>query len=97
MDLQSVVYTDNTRAQEMSGKHKINNRTAQIDRHYHFVRDRIEVGDITVLYIDRKENRADIYIKGLPCAYPDVFNPFTFGQPIQLTTQLIDNEVEKGY
>ena len=96
VDIPSVIYTDNTGAQEIAENHKINDRTAHIDRHYHFVRERIEAGDITVLHIDGKKNPADICTKGLPRAHLDVLNPLIFGQPIQPTTQLIDNEAEKG-
>ena len=75
INVPSVVFTDNTGANDVAENHKINDRTAYIDRHYHFVREKIEEGDITVLHIDGKKNPADICTKGLPRAHLDVLNP----------------------
>jgi hypothetical protein len=78
-EIPSVIFTDNTGATDIAENHKINDRTAHIDRHYHYVRERIEEGDIAVLHIDGNKNPADICTKGLPQAHRELLCKFIYG------------------
>jgi hypothetical protein len=41
-------------------------RTKHIDLDIHFVRERVQLGDLSVLHVPTEEQYADIMTKGLP-------------------------------
>ena len=43
-----------------------NARTKHIEVHYHYVRERFSVGEISLAYVPTQENIADLLTKALP-------------------------------
>ena len=74
-----AIRCDNTGAIDISENHRINDRSKHIDIHYHFVRELVEAGTITVLHIDGKDNLADVCTKALPKDILDHLCPPIFG------------------
>ena len=62
-----VVIREDNKACQMFADHAGNfSRTKHIDVRYHFVRERVERGDIRVDYVSTDEQVADIFTKALP-------------------------------
>jgi len=66
LEVPAALFTDNTGAIDIASKAKINDRTKHIDIQYHYVREQVMAGNVTLLHIDGTENIADICTKGLP-------------------------------
>ena len=62
----TVIYEDNNGAIELSKNAKNHNRTKHIDIAYHFVRERVHSGELSVIHCPTAEMTADIMTKGLP-------------------------------
>jgi hypothetical protein len=62
----SLVYTDNISAVYMSGNPVNHQRTKHIEIDIHFVREKVQRGQIRVLHIPLRHNFSDIFTKGLP-------------------------------
>ncbi|KAI0998282.1 hypothetical protein K3495_g9913 [Podosphaera aphanis] len=62
----SALATDNSAAIDLAHNPKIIEATKQKDICYHFIRELIENGSITLLHVPSAENLADICTKGLP-------------------------------
>ncbi|KAI1001438.1 Retrovirus-related Pol polyprotein from transposon TNT 1-94 [Podosphaera aphanis] len=65
-DIPATLSSDNTAAIHLAHNPKINDATKHIDMAYHFVRELIEDGLLTLHHIPTDENLADICTKGLP-------------------------------
>ena len=65
-DVPSALHCDNTGAIDMAHNPRISDRSKHIDIQYHFVRELIDNGTLTMLYIETAKNLADICTKGLP-------------------------------
>lgn len=65
-DVPSALFCDNTAAIDLSHNPKLNDRTKHIDIAYHFVRQYVEAGTITLLHVSSNKNLADICTKALP-------------------------------
>jgi hypothetical protein len=59
---------DNNGAIALARDDRYHARTKHIDIRYHFIRERIESGDILLDYIHTSENAADMFTKGLHSA-----------------------------
>ena len=64
-DIPNAIISDPNSAIDITNNVKINNRSIHIDIAYHFTREQVEAGNITVLYVQSSENIADICTKGL--------------------------------
>ncbi|MGH3053371.1 MAG: Ty1/Copia family ribonuclease HI, partial [Gaiellaceae bacterium] len=62
----STVFEDNTGALGMAKSPKLTPRNRHIAVKYHFFRSHVHDGAIEVVKIDTKEQKADIFTKGLP-------------------------------
>ena len=60
------IFTDNQSAMEVARNPVFHARTKHIEVHYHYVRERIHVGDIDLLYVPTQCNVGDIFTKALP-------------------------------
>ncbi|KAJ4792962.1 Pol [Rhynchospora pubera] len=67
LDFQKVpILCDNTSAILISKNPVLHSRTKHIEIRHHFIRDHVEKGDVELVYIDTKEQIADIFTKPLP-------------------------------
>lgn len=64
-EVPSALASDNTAAIELAHNPKINDASKHIDIAYHFTRERIEDGSLSLLHVPSEENLADICTKGL--------------------------------
>lgn len=64
-DIPSATFCDNQAADDIAHNPKINDRTKRIDIAYHFSREQVESGNITLLHVASKDNLADICTKSL--------------------------------
>ena len=64
-DSPTHIYEDNQSAIEISKNPKHHDRTKHIDVCHHFVRERVAMNEIAVLYCPTDEMTADIMTKGL--------------------------------
>jgi hypothetical protein len=62
----TVAYCDNVSAVYMSANPVHHKRTKHIELDIHFVRERVQLGDLRVLHVPTGEQYADIMTKGLP-------------------------------
>ncbi|UYV62815.1 hypothetical protein LAZ67_2002020 [Cordylochernes scorpioides] len=60
-----TIFCDNRAAIEFSKNNIENNRSKHIDIRYHYIREKVNSGDIHVNYISTNDNLADIFTKGL--------------------------------
>jgi hypothetical protein len=68
LDRSTVVYCDNVSAVYLSVNPVQHRRTKHIEIDIHFVRDKVQVGEVRVLHIPTASQYADIFTKGLPTA-----------------------------
>jgi len=59
---------DNKSALKLTKNPEFHGRTKHINIRHHFIRECVERGEITLVWIARKENPADIFTKALPKA-----------------------------
>ena len=62
----TLVYCDNVSAVYLSTNPVQHLRTKHVEIDLHFVRDRVAVGDVRILYVPTTSQFADIFTKGLP-------------------------------
>jgi hypothetical protein len=67
------LYCDNTGAVAMGLNPKFHGRTKHIGVRHHFIRERVESGEINFLNIRTHDNAADLFTKGLPQSKHDGF------------------------
>ena len=61
----TALFTDNTSAIELAKNPKLNDATKHINIAYHFIREQIKLGTLTLLHILSAEYLADICTKAL--------------------------------
>ena len=67
IDEQSMnLYIDNQAAIHMTKHRVLSSRTKHIDTRFHFIREHIDNGTITPLYIKTEDNVSDVLTKALP-------------------------------
>ena len=64
-DLPTVLHEDNQGAIEISRNPRFHSRTKHIDVTFHFIRERITLNEIRVVYYPSSDMLADIMTKGL--------------------------------
>jgi hypothetical protein len=64
-DIPNAIMSDSNSAIDITDNPKINHRSKQIDIPYHFTREQVEAGNITVLYVPSVENLSGTCTKGL--------------------------------
>lgn len=60
------LFMDNMSAIRLVKNPEFHKRTKHIDIKYHFIRERVEMGDLAVQYVPSQEQRADIFTKPFP-------------------------------
>ena len=63
---ETTLFVDNQSAIQLVKNPVFHKRTKHIDIHYHFVRERVDMGDVLVKYVPSEKQRADIFTKALP-------------------------------
>ncbi|KAF4622418.1 hypothetical protein D9613_009127 [Agrocybe pediades] len=62
----STIFSDNQAALSIARHPEFHARTKHIDIAYHFLRDLVNDGTITMVYVNTEYNVADVFTKGLP-------------------------------
>jgi Reverse transcriptase (RNA-dependent DNA polymerase) len=62
----STIFTDNQAAISISHHPEHHSRTKHIDIAHHFLRDLITNGTLNTIYVNTRDNLADLFTKGLP-------------------------------
>jgi transposase InsO family protein len=62
----STIFTDNQAAISISHHPEFHARTKHIDIAHHFLRDLISDGTLNTVYVNTRDNLADLFTKGLP-------------------------------
>jgi hypothetical protein len=66
-DFKSVpIMCDNTSAISISRNPVQHSKTKHIDVRHHFIRDHVEKGDVSLIYVSTDKQLADIFTKPLP-------------------------------
>ena len=73
VDKATVSYCDNVSAVYMSKNPVHHKRTKNIELVIHFVRERVQLGDLRVLHVPTGEQYADVMTKGLPTSTFEAF------------------------
>ncbi len=61
-----VIWCDNTSALALASNLVFHDRTKHIEVDYHFIREKIVRGDISIQFISTDDQIADIFTKALP-------------------------------
>ena len=64
--LATTIYTDSQSALAVARNPIFHARTKHIEVHYHYVRERLSAGEISLAYVPTHDNLADLFIKALP-------------------------------
>ena len=64
-DIPSALSYDNNSANDLAHNPRVGDRSKHIDVQYHFTREPVERGELTILRIDSADNPADICTKAL--------------------------------
>ena len=65
MDKKVIIYCDNLSSIQLAKNPVYHARTKHIEVHYHFIRERVLVGDIDLVYVSTEDQIADIFTKAL--------------------------------
>lgn len=68
VNLPIIVNVDNIGAIYLANNSSTNQRTRHIDVRYHFVREYVEEGTVKIVFVQSKENIADIFTKNTSAA-----------------------------
>jgi histone deacetylase 1/2 len=86
IDKATVVYCDNVSAVYMSSNPVHHKQTKHIELDIHFVRERVQLGDLRVLHVPTGEQFADVMTKGLPTSTFEAFRSSLCVAPHQRQT-----------
>ncbi|MCO5611616.1 hypothetical protein L7F22_065870 [Adiantum nelumboides] len=64
-DTASTIYTDSQSVLAVARNPIFHARTKHIKVHYHYVRERLSVGEISLAYVPTQNNLADLFTKAL--------------------------------
>jgi hypothetical protein len=64
-DIPTALFCDSNAAIDVAYNPKLNDRSKHIDVAYHFTREQIDRGNVSVMYVISEENLADICTKGM--------------------------------
>ncbi|GLB40854.1 putative mitochondrial protein [Lyophyllum shimeji] len=62
----TTILCDNNSAINLSEDPLLHSRVKHVDIKYHFLRERVQSGEIAIKYVNTKQNTADIFTKALP-------------------------------
>ena len=82
----TVVFYDNVSAVYMSTNPVHHKRTKHIELDTHFVRERVQLGELRVLHVPTGEQFADVMTKGLPTASFERFRSGLCVEPLEHST-----------
>jgi len=63
VDKQVVIYCDNLNSIQLARNLAFHARTKHIEVHYHFIREKVLVGEIDLIYVSIEDQVADIFTK----------------------------------
>ena len=61
-----TIYTDSQSALAVVRNPVFHARTKHIEVHYHYVKERLSAGEISLVYVPTQDNLADLFTKALP-------------------------------
>ncbi|MCO5591687.1 hypothetical protein L7F22_045678 [Adiantum nelumboides] len=64
-DTANTIYTDNQSALAVARNPIFHARTKHIEVHYHYIRERLSAGEISLAYVPTQDNLADLFTKAL--------------------------------
>ncbi|MCO5555183.1 hypothetical protein L7F22_008726 [Adiantum nelumboides] len=64
-DTANTIYTDSQSALEVAGNPVFHVCTKHIEVHYHYVRERLSAGEISLAYVPTQDNLPDFFTKAL--------------------------------
>ncbi|MCO5564805.1 hypothetical protein L7F22_018473 [Adiantum nelumboides] len=64
-DTANIIYTDNQSALAVVRNPIFHACTKHIEMHYHYVRERLSAGEISLTYVPTQDNLADLFTKAL--------------------------------
>ncbi|MCO5573717.1 hypothetical protein L7F22_027491 [Adiantum nelumboides] len=64
-DTANTIYTDSQSALAVARNSVLHARTKYIEMHYHYVRERLSTGEISLAYVPTQNNLADLFTKAL--------------------------------
>ncbi|MCO5557505.1 hypothetical protein L7F22_011070 [Adiantum nelumboides] len=64
-DTANTIYTDSQSALAVARNRIFHACTKQIEVHYHYVRERLSAGEISLAYVSTQDNLADLFTKAL--------------------------------
>ena len=73
------VYGDNVQANKLCTEHFISPGNQYIATQYHFNKEKVQSGDIVIIWVDTKHNIADVFTKPLTSAILRTLLPFLLG------------------
>ena len=62
----TTIYTNSQSALAVARNPVFHARTKHIEVHYHYVRERLFAGEISLVYVPTQDNLADLFTKALP-------------------------------
>ena len=65
VDERVFIYCDNLNSIQLARNPVSHARNKHIEVHYHYIRERVLIGDIDLVYVSREEQMADIFNKAL--------------------------------
>ncbi|MCO5607299.1 hypothetical protein L7F22_061492 [Adiantum nelumboides] len=64
-DTTNTIYTDSQSAFKIARNPVFHARTKHIEVHYHYVKERLSAGEISLAYLSTQDNLADLFTKAL--------------------------------
>ncbi|MCO5558645.1 hypothetical protein L7F22_012231 [Adiantum nelumboides] len=61
----TTIYTDNQSALAVARNLVFHACTKHIEMHYHYVKERLSIGEISLAYVSTRDNLADLFTKAL--------------------------------
>ncbi|MCO5608685.1 hypothetical protein L7F22_062899 [Adiantum nelumboides] len=72
-DIANTIYTDSQSVLVGARNPVFHACTKQIEVHYHYVRERLSLGEINLAYVPTQDNLADLFTKALSCEKFEAF------------------------
>ncbi|MCO5589161.1 hypothetical protein L7F22_043127 [Adiantum nelumboides] len=72
-DIANIIYTDSQSALAVVRNPFFHARTKNIEVHYHYVREMLSAGEISLAYVPTHDNLADLFTKALSCEKLEAF------------------------
>ncbi|MCO5605161.1 hypothetical protein L7F22_059341 [Adiantum nelumboides] len=72
-DIANTIYIDSQSALAVVRNPIFHACTKHIEVHYHYVRERLSTGEISLAYVPTQDNLANLFTKALSCEKPEAF------------------------